>query len=264
MVTSGVATRLHTRSEAPDANFDVDPGPGRRARTGRSPVHLPPAGRAILGGLLVASAAVGLFTVAIGAGVPESSYAVASRPLPAGTKLGPGDVVLEPLALPDRLRSRSFDTATKLIGATLVAPLAQGELVQASVVAAGGNTSNRREISFSVDAGELTRSLQPNQRVDVIATYGTGSDAVTAVAVPSAQVVALSDSSSVVAGGDTVVTVGLDTENDALALAHALALGRITVVLTSAGPPAIATPPAYRTPTGATSNTAGSSPGFTR
>lgn len=263
MVNSGVATRLRTRSEDPSSDFDPNLTQ-RSARLGwRTPTHLPPAGRALLGGLLVAAAAVGLFASAIRAGAPQRSYAVAARTLAAGTDLAVTDLELEPLALPNQLRKRSFDTTSKLIGTKLVTPLAEGELVQASAVVAAGSAPDRRELSFSVDAGALSGTLLPGQRIDVIATYGTSAEAVTAVAVHAAQVMTLSHSSSVVSGGDVMVTVGLDTDNDALALAHAIALGRITVVRTAAAPQPITFPSAFRTP-GADNSVGGSSSGGSR
>src|SRR5215831_5013481 len=69
-------------------------GAGDRTRvvgTGRH--RALPGGRAVVGGFLVAVAAVVVFAASLaGASHPGQSWVVTARPLPAGTILGPGDV----------------------------------------------------------------------------------------------------------------------------------------------------------------------------
>lgn len=207
-----------------------------------------PGSRAVVGGLLVAAAAVGMFAAASrSAGGPGTSYVVARHDLAAGTRLQPSDLELVPLELAPTVRARAFDTTQPLAGATLVSPLGAGELVQSSsVVARKGDTASR-EVSFTLERGRVGTGIKHGERADLMATYGTGNDAFTVVVVRQAQLVAI-DRSRTASGenGPATVTVAVDDPADALALAHALQLGKITLVRATGAPPLPGVPPTYR------------------
>ena len=205
-----------------------------------------PGSRAVVGGLLVAASAVGLFAAASRSGDgPTHSYVVAGEDLAAGTRLEASHLQLMPMNLAPAVRARVFDRAEPLLGTTLVAPLAAGELVQASAVVARRADAGSRELSFAVERGRLSPGVKQGERADVLATYGTGNDAFTTVVVRQVAIVGIERPR---AGdpGATTVTVAVDEAGDALALAHALQLGKVTVVRATGAPPMPVVPPTFR------------------
>jgi len=202
----------------------------------------------VAGGLLVAAAAVGLFAASarLHAG-PGHSYAVVRHAVAAGSRLQPSDLTLQPMDLPPGLRARAFDKLSDLSGTTVLAPLAAGELVQPSALVITRSADAARTVSFPIDRTHLG-PLKEGERIDVLATYGTGADAFTTVVLRQAQVVDVDRSKSSL--GDSaapVVTVAVTDPNDELALAHAGALGKLTVVVATGAPTASGPPVTYRT-----------------
>jgi Flp pilus assembly protein CpaB len=200
-----------------------------------------------VGGFLVAAALVGLFAAyaRVESG-PSQSFVVARQQLPAGTRLEASDLLLEPMDLPAGAQARAFGRVADLVGTTLLAPLAKGELVQASSVAATPPGGAARVVSFPVDRARLGR-LKQGERVDVVATYGRGGDAYTAIVLREALVTEIdSGGSSLGDDGSTVITVAVDDPAEELAMAHALQLAKLTVVVTSGSAGNPAPPVTYR------------------
>ena len=219
-------------------------------RTGRSVRRRRglPGSRAVVGGLLVAASAVGLFAAAsTSAGGPQRSYVVARHELAAGTRLQASDLELAPMDLAPASRARAFESPQPLVGATLVAPLGPGELVQSSAVVARKGDAASRELSFTLERGRLGPGVKQGERADLLATYGTGTDASTIVVVRQALLVAIERArTSTGESGPATVTVAVDDPADALALAHALQLGKVTLVRATGAPPMTGVPPTYR------------------
>ena len=207
-----------------------------------------PGSRAVVGGLLVAVGAVGLFAAASSSGDgPAHSYVVARHDLPAGTRLQASDLELAPMELTPAVRSRAFDSAQPLLGATLIAPLGPGELVQASAVVARKADTASRELSFTLERGRIGTGIKQGERADLLATYGTGNDAQTLVVVRQALLVAIErPRTSSGDAGPATVTVAVDDPADAIALGHAIQLSKITLVRATGAPPLPAVPPTYR------------------
>lgn len=208
-----------------------------------------PGGRALVGGLLVAMSAVGLYSAYTSAGSgPTSSYAVAARALPAGARLTAADLATAPAELPESVEGRAFADPGVLVGATLISPLAPGELVQASAVVAKPSDPTSREVTFALPRDTLPPLLEHGERVDVVATYGSGNEALTVPVVRNVLLVGLDAARGRLGDDSTVVlTVAVEDGGDSLALAHAIALGKLTVVRATGAPvlPADAT---YRQP----------------
>jgi len=202
----------------------------------------------VVGGLLVAAAAVGLFAAASNSGAgPDHSYVVARQDLPAGTRLQVSDLQLVPMELADALRSHVFDKAEPLVGATLLAPLGAGELVQSSAVVARKGDTASRELSFTLERGQVGNAVKQGERIDLLATYGSGNDAFTTVVARQVLLVGIDrPRSSSGDSGPSMVTVALDDPADAVALAHAVQLGKITLVRATGAPPLPGVPPTYR------------------
>jgi Flp pilus assembly protein CpaB len=222
-------------------------GPERAGRAVRRRRGLP-GSRAVVGGLLVAASAVGLFAAASNSGDdPRRSYVVARRELAAGTRLQPSDLELAPMDLAPASRARAFDSTQPLVGATLVAPLGPGELVQSSAVVARTGDTASRELSFTLERGRVGIGIKQGERADLLATYGTGTDAYTIVVVRQALLVAIErPRTSTGENGPATVTVAVDDPADALALAHAVQLGKVTLVRATGAPPLPGVPPTYR------------------
>ena len=233
-----------SRRTAPSLATDGSEPPARTVRRRRGL----PGSRAVVGGLLVAAAAVGMFAAASrSADGPTQSYIVARQELPAGTRLQASDLELVPMELAPAVRARVFDNAQPLVGATLVSPLGAGELVQSSAVVARKGDTASRELSFILERGRVGTGIKQGERADLLATYGTGNDAFTVVVVRQALLVAI-DRPRTTSGdsGPSTVTVAVDDPADALALAHALQLGKITLVRATGAPPMTGVPPTYR------------------
>jgi len=237
---------MAVRSVELDVEVEPEVGAAREVRRRRSL----PGGRAVVGGFLVAASLVAVFAAYSGAGDGAGQrYVVARRDLSPGVAITAGDLDLVTMDLPPSLASaRAFTDRRLLVGSVVVGPIGAGELVQAaSVVAkAGGDTA--RQMAVPVDAGRsVAGGLRTGDRVDVAATFGTGEHAYTLFVVRGAQVLARSEGGGPLGerGGETL-TLSLVSADDALALAHAISAGQLTVVRATGAPPAGAEP--YRAP----------------
>ncbi|MDP8970811.1 MAG: SAF domain-containing protein [Actinomycetota bacterium] len=192
-----------------------------------------PGGRAVLGGFLVALAAVGVFAAYLSATAgPQTSYVVVTRDVGAGEQLGPADLALVPAELPDSLRARAFNDPGVLVGATTLAPLRADELVQASSVVATGAPDGAWLVSFSADASRaLGGQIKPGERIDVLATFGGGDSAFTQLVAADVPVVAASTAPGAI-GSESLVsfTVALADRDTEVAVVHAAAAGVVSVV----------------------------------
>ncbi len=231
-----------------------DGAPARRERASEGPVRTVrrrrglPGSRAVVGGLLVAVAAVGMFAASSRSGAgPRHSYAVTTHALAAGARLQSSDLELVAMDLGPALRAHAFETAQVLLGATLIAPLGSGELLQASAVVARKGDAASRELSFTLERGQVSPGVKEGERADLLATWGIGNDAFTSVVVPQALIVAIDrPRSSSGDSGPATVTVSVDDPVEVLALAHAVQLAKITLVRATGAPPLPAVPPTYR------------------
>ena len=254
------AVAITTQSRADGA---APPGVGAKASHrllgGRWHKGLPST-RALAGGFLVAVAAGATFSVASGHR-PEASYVVAARAISAGERLSAGDFRTEPMRLPPPLSGRfTFASTAALQGTVAVVPLGPGELVQAGDVVSS-SAPGARIVSFPVDpARALNGALAFGDRVDVLATYGTGISATTYPVVRSAKVLAMASPSGGVlgSGSSVVVTLAVHSPSSLLALAQAVNAAQVLLVRTTGDAPA-PYPSPYPSPTGG--QTAGALPG---
>jgi hypothetical protein len=196
-----------------------------------------PTGRAVVGGLLVALAAVGTFAAATTGGDGREPVVVAARALAPGEVVGPGDLTTARFALPDG--TEGFADPASLVGAVLVGPLDAGDLVQRADVVAAPGEAGGAEVSVSVpEARALGGAIARGERVDIVATTGSGADACTARVAAGALVVRVDTGTDGLGAVDAVVLrLAVPTADDALALAHAAQAGDLTVVRTTGGSP---------------------------
>ena len=226
-------TVVGARPEA--SRRDGGPGGARPLRRRRAL----PGGRAVVGGFLVAAAAVGIFAGYTNATAgPDGRYLVARRDLPLGHHVIAGDLEAVAMDLPAALGSRSYRSASQLDGAVVIGPVGKGELLQSSDVLTGSAGPGERQISFPVESARaVDGQLRRGELVDVVATYGTGAAAYTVVVVAGARVADRTESQDALSDrGDEVVTLVLPDAADALAVAHAVNAGSVTLVRTAGAP----------------------------
>lgn len=195
-----------------------------------------PGGRAVTGGLLVTVAAVGIFAAYSGSGGDGArSYIVASHDIAEGRRISSEDLTYRRGPLDDGLASRSFSSTDDLTGMIAVAPMRADDLIQLGDVVSGSDpgTAPAREFSFAIEADHaVDGTLRRGETIDVLATYGSGSDAYTAVVSTNTKLTAVSAAGQQTIGSNTklVLTVAIDSPTELVELAHATQTGAITVV----------------------------------
>lgn len=191
-----------------------------------------PSARAVVGGFLVAGAALVVF-VAVMAGAGGSSgrdFAVAARSLPAGSLIEPGDLSMKSMHLPSTVAGAAFATSDGLIGKTVAVPVSAGELLESAMLAGTGGTSTR-PVTVSVDPGSLG-GLAPGQPVDVLEANGSGGSGTVSVVVRGATLLAASRGTSGLLSnpGAVEVTIGVSSLDEVEAVIAASHSGTLTLV----------------------------------
>ena len=196
-----------------------------------------PTGRAVVGGFLVALAAVGVFAAYSSATAgPTTQYVVAARDLSPGDQISEDDVTLVAIDLPDEQRQRSYDVVSPLVDATVIEPLVAGELIQEGSLIATGAEEGTRTVSFAVEpARAVNATLKTGERVDVLATFGSGDRACTHVVAGDVAIVGVSETTGSLVGqsGGLTITIAVPTAEAGVAVAHAAAAGTVTLVRTT-------------------------------
>lgn len=162
----------------------------------------------MLGGLLIATAAVVVFAGAVATSRSGSAgYVVAAQPLAAGTIIAPGDTAVQTFELPRATQTRAFRNSGVVMGRALSVAVEPGELIQSSMLEPAGATARLRPVSISVDSTSLA-GLASGDPVDVLATTsGSGSSGSGSSAPPLSGASGASTSTGT-AGGVTVVLRG--------------------------------------------------------
>lgn len=204
--------------------------PQNQRLAGRRPAL--PNGRAVVGGLLVAAAAVGTFAVWSRADdAPSTRFVVATRDLPVGEVLDDGDLELVALDAPAGIAGRAFDTPGPVVGQRTVAPLAEGELIQRSAIVVPEGDGDGRQVSFAIDVADaLAGTLEEGETVDLLVTYGgTAAESTTEVVAAGATVARLANDVEDI-DGQAVVLLSVPDETDVLAVTNAVRQGALTIV----------------------------------
>ena len=196
-----------------------------------------PSARAIVGALLCTLAAALTLTAYTTANrAPTTRFVVAAHDLEPGAALTANDLELVTMRLPSTVRAGAVEHPTDLIGANVLGPVAKGELLQVGNLIKKAGGPNAREVSFPIEvalsAGGRIRSAD---RVSVIATYGSGESATAKVIVTDAVVAHVDRPDGLAAGTRSTEIVTLSAEDglDVLALAQAVATGKLMLVRTT-------------------------------
>lgn len=194
-----------------------------------------PSGRAVIGGFLVAVAAVGTFVAySLANAPPQTSYLVATADIAQGQTVDVGRLGRIVMHLPDPLSQTTYQDPDQVVGTVALAPIREGQLLQQGMLAA---TTEQRlhEVSFSVPSDRAfagSDPLQPGEHIDVIATYSAGQRDFSRDVVRGALVLAVgAPGSDGLASRDRQrITVGLADPEEVVALTHALEAAAVSIV----------------------------------
>jgi hypothetical protein len=202
----------------------------------------------VLGALLVAASVVGIYAAYTGPQGASDAYVVAARTVRPGDAFASSDLTRTRVDLPPALRGRAFTDPSALVGATALSPIEAGELIQAGQVIRKQGGAGTTEVSFPLEASRIGHGLRAGDRVDVVATYGTGIDAYSLVIGRHLQVLSVTRARGTLGGESSavVLTVALPGRADSLALAHATRAAELSVVRTTGATTGAGEPTTYR------------------
>ncbi len=217
-----------------------------------------PGGRAVVGALLVVAAAVATFAAYLDAtAAPTRAFMVATAAIDPGTRLVStddiaarfGTIALEVHGeVADRLVPAG--DIERLVGQVVVAPLQAGDLLSASQLVADGGVEGAHTLSFALPrTAAVGGDLRPGERIDVLATFGSGDGAYTTYVARGVPLLRLTapDGGSLGASSDLTLTVAVTDAVDVQALGHAVNTATVFVVRSTVGPEdREAAPGAYR------------------
>lgn len=176
-------------------------------------------------------------------------FVVARTDLTVGDVITKDDLALVAMDLPASLTgSRAFTDADALVGATVLGPVAKGELVQAgAVLRRDSATPSGPQVSLALPSSRAVGgSLVAGELVDVLATYGSGVDAYTVTVVRQARVVRVDETGGALSdGASLVVTLAVLSHDDARAVSHSASAAEVSVVRSAGARTGADT---YRTP----------------
>lgn len=206
-----------------------------------------PAGRAVVGALLLMASTVGVYGAYLDArSDPDTRYLVATAEVVPGTRLADADAISTrfeavPLELAPELAERTFllEDASTLIGRQVVAPLAPGELLTRSAVVRDGGVPDTETVSFPIaSSAALDGAVRVGERIDVLATYRLG-EGYTSYIVRGVPVLAVGGEAGTGVGGpgraELVLTVAVSDPRSVQALVHAVQTAEVTVTRSTSG-----------------------------
>ena len=187
-----------------------------------------PGGRAVLGGVLMAVAVVGVFLAYDQAGrPPNDAIVVAARAIRLGEVLEAADLRTVHGELPGDVSG--FGQIDALVGHVALGPIDEGEIVQPGSVTDESTSEPVHEVAITLPGRQIAVGrLKPGERVDVFVTY----DERTTSVVRGAQVVQIEaeDSASLTSDREISLVVAVPSGETVAALVHALRTGDVTVV----------------------------------
>lgn len=193
-----------------------------------------PSGRAVVGGLLMALAAVGTFLAYSDATADDTiDVLIAARPLRVGDTITNADVELVPVELPGEVRGL-FGDPDAAVGRQVVAAVDQGEFLHASDTVDPVDGAELLEVAVSLPGNRAVSGLAAGERVDIFSTWG--GDVTELIAVDARVLEFSGDSGVLLSGGDQVVVrLALADFAQVEAIVHAQAAGDITMIRAAIG-----------------------------
>jgi len=200
-----------------------------------------PGTRAVVGGLVIAVAAVLTFwAYEQSARSPHQLYVVAAHDLVVGQRIGAGDVALVALNIPDgRLRGEVFGAPSVVIGASVVSPVDAGALIEASAVVGRGGRPGSEELSLDIGRSRAVGgTLKRGELVDVLATFGSGDGSYTTTIASRLEILEATPDADSVSGSTELFVFAVPDAGTAEALADADVAAQLTLVRSAEGSPA--------------------------
>ncbi|MBX7067853.1 MAG: hypothetical protein K1X38_00570 [Microthrixaceae bacterium] len=195
-----------------------------------------PTGRAIVGGLLVASSALGLFAAHRAATTPdETAWVVLRRAVAAGERISAEDLGLAPMSLAETTRTRAVADPGDVIGDIALVPLHEGDLVLRSATAdSPPPTGTGRRIGLALDAAAaLGGDVATGDRVDIVALPDGDIDSEVVVRGALITSVGIGDSAGVGATDQVQLNIDVPDEEAARRVIDAHGRGGVTLISTS-------------------------------
>lgn len=201
------------------------------SRTVARPAGVPGA-RAVVGGVLVALSGLATFVMwSRATGTPEHAYAVAADSLGPGDPVGPDAVRWVRIDLPAGVAGAAFQDGAGLEGRVALAPIAEGELIQAASLSDQGGHEPTAELSIALARERAVNGrLRPGDLVDVYATTREGGTSRVAAGI---RVLDVSEAGGTFDGGDLTVTLGVSDADEQLEIVDAVTNGAVTLIRTT-------------------------------
>jgi Flp pilus assembly protein CpaB len=204
-----------------------------------------PGSRAVVGGLLMAVAAVGVFVAYTGAtDRPTDPAVVAAATIRVGEVIEPDDLRVVDADLPGEVRDHSFGSLDAVVGRVALGPIADGELVQRGLVTDDVAGVALHEVAITLPRAQIAVGrLKQGERVDVFVT----TDDTTRSVVRGSQVVQIgaADDGSLTSDREIELVVAVPSGDDVAAVVHALRTGDVTVVRSTLADAAVDDPLVY-------------------
>lgn len=218
----------HARNGASQPEMSVNGG--RRLAGRRRAI---PSGRAVLGGLLIAGAAVAVAGAALAGNNQRGTgtFVVAAHPLQAGALIEPGDLATVSVRVPRAESAEMYESTASLSGRTVAVPVARGELLQTSMLVPAGQASSLRPVTVGVDPASLA-GLYPGEPVDVLQTTGADTSSAVTVVIRGAILFSISrpDSGAFSGPASATVTLGVGSLDEVESVVGAAHAGTLTIV----------------------------------
>ena len=192
---------------------------------------------------------------------PHTSFVVARQPIAIGHRIEAADLREERIELPASVAAQAFPSTSQVVGSVALSALTEGQLVARSATRplSANADPGAREFSFAVDRERaLNGDLRKGEHIDLLATSGTGADAVTDVIARDVTIVAIGDQGkgNLGSGGKIVITVALISPDLLTRVAHASQVAAVTVVRSTGAADASSSAGQVRLPTTAVANEA--------
>ena len=196
-----------------------------------------PNGRAMLGGVLVAVAAIALFAATnAGSSEPTTSYVVTSRTVKAGQVIAKADVSLIALDLPESVARNALDHPRLAVGTIALDGIPAGSVLHRAQTSAGSRTHGKPLLSFSISADRAAAGdLTAGDRIDVLVTWDHTTDGDTEVVARNLPVIDVTKPGRSALGDDAKLTVSVNVASgtDLVPLTRAIRAGQLTLVRTT-------------------------------
>lgn len=198
-----------------------------------------PTGRAVLGGLLITLAVLGILLASrLGDDATFQDVVVAREDLAPGTVLETQHIAQIRLRL-DESADWVVEDPADVIGSVLLGPVGRLEFVQRSNVAEaapGAVPAGLAEVSIAIEPERAPSSMAPGELVSILATFDDGELPVTQLIADRVVVLSFSDGNGDFSQTDTVLRLGIADGQVASDIVNAAQTGEISVIgITGAG-----------------------------